>query len=44
MPKIEMKPIAAETEKLIPVTSKRQDSAVHAMGMLMMTSIVSSSS
>jgi len=40
--RFEMKPIAADTEKLIPVMSSARTPPVHAMGMLMMTSIVSS--
>ena len=41
MPKMEMKPIAAETEKLFPVMSSASTPPVHAIGMLMMTRTVS---
>ena len=41
MPKIEMKPMAADTEKFCPVTSKARTPPVHATGMLTMTRIVS---
>ena len=38
MPKIEMKPIAAETEKFTPVMSSASTPPVHATGMFMSTS------
>ena len=41
IPKIEMNPIAAETEKFTPVMSSARTPPVHATGMLMRTMIVS---
>ena len=41
MPKIEMNPIAAETEKLLPVSSSASTPPVHATGMATMTMSVS---